>query len=216
MKQLLNLLNHPENSWVTQCKSQRDEADNLVYKGWLKPNALGDEYKLALSNKERELILDILRYGPQVVVKEGWLPAISRLYALNIVQHNDSFSLLGTSYELTDEALDLLGANGPTPTPTPTPDAGSIEEILAERQTTYGDFSTQAELSQELKRLVKDAYNARPDDQRKLQDYQCEALDMILHKIARIINGDPSYVDSWADISGYATLVVKELEKQND
>ena len=34
---------------------------------------------------------------------------------------------------------------------------------------------------------------------------------MIMHKISRILNGDPNYVESWRDISGYAELVVKEL-----
>ena len=38
-----------------------------------------------------------------------------------------------------------------------------------------------------------------------------EALDMIQHKIARILNGDPNYIDSWTDIIGYARLVEKRL-----
>ena len=38
-----------------------------------------------------------------------------------------------------------------------------------------------------------------------------EALDMIQHKIARILNGDLRYADSWHDIAGYATLVDKGL-----
>jgi hypothetical protein len=37
---------------------------------------------------------------------------------------------------------------------------------------------------------------------------QQEALDMICHKIGRIINGDANYDDSWRDIAGYAQLVV--------
>lgn len=41
---------------------------------------------------------------------------------------------------------------------------------------------------------------------------------MIAHKIARILNGDPDYDDSWVDIAGYATLVVKKLKNgaEND
>jgi hypothetical protein len=35
---------------------------------------------------------------------------------------------------------------------------------------------------------------------------------MIAHKIARIINGDETYSDSWADIAGYAKLVADRLE----
>jgi len=42
---------------------------------------------------------------------------------------------------------------------------------------------------------------------------QDEALDMIAHKIGRIVNGDPDYEDSWRDIAGYATLVADRLLK---
>lgn len=35
---------------------------------------------------------------------------------------------------------------------------------------------------------------------------------MICHKMARIINGDPNYRDSWDDVAGYATLVAKRLK----
>jgi len=41
-----------------------------------------------------------------------------------------------------------------------------------------------------------------------------EALEMILHKIARILNGNPNYADSWQDIAGYAQLIVKRLNEQ--
>jgi hypothetical protein len=41
---------------------------------------------------------------------------------------------------------------------------------------------------------------------------QAEALDMIFHKIGRILNGDPNYADSWIDIAGYAKLVADRLE----
>jgi hypothetical protein len=46
---------------------------------------------------------------------------------------------------------------------------------------------------------------------RKLEDDQAEALEMIANKIARILNGDPDYADSWTDIAGYATLVAERL-----
>jgi hypothetical protein len=34
---------------------------------------------------------------------------------------------------------------------------------------------------------------------------------MICHKMARIVNGDADYDDSWIDIAGYATLVAERL-----
>jgi hypothetical protein len=44
-----------------------------------------------------------------------------------------------------------------------------------------------------------------------MQDDQREALDMIAHKIGRILNGDPNYADSWHDLEGYARLVEQRL-----
>lgn len=81
------------------------------------------------------------------------------------------------------------------------------EDILKERQKTHGEFRTHAEISQDLKRVLIHHYT------QKMSDTQAEALDMICHKIARILNGNPNHKDHWDDIAGYATLVSKELEK---
>ena len=43
--------------------------------------------------------------------------------------------------------------------------------------------------------------------------YMQEALDMIQHKIARILNGDPYYEDSWVDIIGYAQLALDGIRE---
>jgi hypothetical protein len=80
-----------------------------------------------------------------------------------------------------------------------------ITEILDERGKRYGKFKDHAEISQRLKYVVRDRKDALSDDQR-------EALEMICHKIARIINGDPNYADSWIDIAGYAQLVADRLQ----
>ena len=45
----------------------------------------------------------------------------------------------------------------------------------------------------------------------KLASDQRETLDMIAHKIGRILNGDPNYHDSWHDIIGYTKLVADRL-----
>lgn len=84
----------------------------------------------------------------------------------------------------------------------------SMKKILAQRQKTHGDFSGHAEISQNLKLAI--SYYAIERDC-KLSDTQKEALDMIAHKIARILNGDPNHRDHWDDIAGYATLVAEEL-----
>jgi len=46
----------------------------------------------------------------------------------------------------------------------------------------------------------------------KMSSYQKEAVEMILHKIGRIVCGDPDYIDSWHDIAGYAKLVEDILD----
>ena len=83
-----------------------------------------------------------------------------------------------------------------------------IEETLIERQQTHGDFSTHALIAQSIKCQM---FNAHGYD--RLVATQREALDMIAHKIARILNGNPNVHDHWHDIAGYATLVAEELEK---
>lgn len=90
--------------------------------------------------------------------------------------------------------------------------------ILADRGQRYGSFQGHAAVSQALQKVVADGFANRGDD-KTIEDMtpsQREALFMVLHKIARIVNGDFNYDDSWRDIAGYATLVVKELEEKND
>jgi hypothetical protein len=38
-----------------------------------------------------------------------------------------------------------------------------------------------------------------------------ESLEMVAHKVGRILNGDPTYADSWHDIAGYVKLVEDQL-----
>ena len=85
-----------------------------------------------------------------------------------------------------------------------------LAALLAERTKHYGEFLPIAEASQELKSCVNHFIY---DRDLKLQPDQTEALDMICHKIARIINGDPDYIDSWDDIAGYASLVADRMRK---
>ena len=84
----------------------------------------------------------------------------------------------------------------------------NIETLLTVRGTRYGKFKDTAQVAQELKRVLTrhaHAINA------SFSDSQWEALEMICHKTARIVNGDPDYADSWLDIAGYAQLIADEL-----
>ena len=86
-----------------------------------------------------------------------------------------------------------------------------VDETLEDRGNNYGEYKDQAALSQQIKRVFRDAASY-PD----LLTYQRESLDMIANKLARILNGNPAYADSWHDIAGYATLVVTELNKPTE
>jgi Holliday junction resolvasome RuvABC ATP-dependent DNA helicase subunit len=86
------------------------------------------------------------------------------------------------------------------------PDA--LANTLSERGSRYGAFKGHAEVSQELKKVVWRALAIR---NKGLDPDQLEALEMIMHKIGRIINGDANYDDSWRDIAGYAMLVCDRL-----
>ena len=81
-----------------------------------------------------------------------------------------------------------------------------MEKTLAERGAVYGRFVDQAEISQSLKRVMRAApgWQELPNDMR-------ESLEMVAHKVARILNGNPNYADSWHDVAGYTTLVEKRL-----
>ena len=65
-----------------------------------------------------------------------------------------------------------------------------------------------ANISQKLKRVMREYGNYN-----ELPDYMKETLDMVCHKLSRILEGDPTYEDSWVDIQGYVELVIKELKK---
>lgn len=86
-----------------------------------------------------------------------------------------------------------------------------IAKTLSERGERYGSFIGHAEVTMKLKSVVRQALTAR---EKKLAYDQLEAIDMIMHKIGRIINGDPNYADSWIDIAGYAKLVADRLDEQ--
>jgi len=82
----------------------------------------------------------------------------------------------------------------------------TIDATLVERGNRYGVFTGHARITQDLKSIMHNTLNwvtLAPD--------QKESLEMVAHKIGRILNGDPNYDDSWVDIAGYAKLVGDRL-----
>jgi hypothetical protein len=92
-----------------------------------------------------------------------------------------------------------------------------LEDTLKERGNNYGNFHTQANLSQTLSSIISQHYKAihvnESGEVEPMPQFMAEAIHMICHKLARISNGNPYYVDSWQDIAGYSQLVVDILEE---
>lgn len=81
-----------------------------------------------------------------------------------------------------------------------------IADTLAERGARYGDYAEHARITQAIKAAMADSPNWG-----KLAPDQAETLEMIAHKVGRILNGDPDYHDHWHDILGYTKLVADRL-----
>lgn len=82
-----------------------------------------------------------------------------------------------------------------------------VQATLAERGARYGKFTEHARITQNIKQAMVDSPNwaTLPDDTK-------EAMEMVAHKFGRILNGDPTFVDSFLDAEGYIRLVRQRLE----
>jgi len=80
-----------------------------------------------------------------------------------------------------------------------------VAATLQARQNTHGDYALTAEIIQQLKQ------DMRVGNWDSLTVVQKESLEMIAHKIGRILSGNPDHADHWHDIAGYATLAEKQL-----
>lgn len=80
-------------------------------------------------------------------------------------------------------------------------------EILTERGSIYGAFEDNARITQAMYIAAMTGTNVDI-----LAHAHREAIHMILHKISRIVNGNPNHVDSWDDIAGYAKLVSNYIQ----
>lgn len=84
----------------------------------------------------------------------------------------------------------------------------ATDELLLERGKTNGDYKQHARITQSLKGVMHPDYGWSV-----LSPPQRESLDMIAHKIGRILAGNPNHEDHWVDIAGYATLIVQQLKE---
>ena len=82
------------------------------------------------------------------------------------------------------------------------------EGLLGVRGTTHGDFRSNSEFVQAGKGAMRNT-----PEWNMLPPYMQESLDMTIHKIGRILYGDPMFEDHWKDIVGYNQLVVDTMKK---
>lgn len=82
-----------------------------------------------------------------------------------------------------------------------------VSNTLAERGARYGKFIDHSIISQGLQDVMRESHNWGSLD----ADIK-QALTTIADKIARILNGDPHYLDNYHDIQGYAKLVEDRLK----
>ena len=86
----------------------------------------------------------------------------------------------------------------------------TIEKTLKQRGSIYGAFADNAETSQILKQTMRQAKNWD-----ELSYAQQEALEMVQHKISRMLNGNHNYQDNVIDILGYTELMFKDMKAKN-
>jgi len=84
------------------------------------------------------------------------------------------------------------------------------EKIIAERSEQYGAWRSQGAIAQSLKQAVRNG-----ESWKSMLPCQRESIDMCLHKISRIVNGNYNNRDSWLDAGAYMQLTVIELDKGN-
>ena len=83
----------------------------------------------------------------------------------------------------------------------------STDALLINRYKTHGEYYSNARVAQSLKNKLRNG-----DNWARLEDIHREALDFIAGKLARIVNGDPNFVDHWEDIMGYCKLVLDRVQ----
>lgn len=86
------------------------------------------------------------------------------------------------------------------------------DPLLQEREKTHGSFAKNAQVSQEIKRIIKENIEFHGTSNLAYQIHR-EALDMIALKLSRILSGQANFKDHWDDIAGYAKLASEACDK---
>lgn len=87
----------------------------------------------------------------------------------------------------------------------------TTSDIITERNKTHGSFDLNAQISQDIKAIIR----ASPGWD-SLNYKQKESLDVIALKISRVLSGRAEHADHWDDIIGYARLARGDQPQTGD
>ncbi len=81
--------------------------------------------------------------------------------------------------------------------------------VLKDREKHYGSYTSMAKLHNKLQRAIRthENFESLPNEIKL-------SLEMILHKVARCVNGDYKHRDNFIDIQGYSALALESLERE--
>lgn len=82
----------------------------------------------------------------------------------------------------------------------------TVDETIDTRAKEYGDFSDMAAFAQEVEMVAM-----RYPGYALMTPVEREGLHMIIHKMGRMLAGNPHNRDNWHDIQGYAKMVEDRL-----
>ena len=160
---------------------------------------------MRIDNKKGRKLIELMRENPGASTYQlARMAGTSVSYTAKVRRKYKELIIISKPVEkdVTPEALDVVLETASTMAP-----AEGIDKVLAERGLRYGTFLKRAIIAQRLKAVMNDTPNWIA-----LNDDMVEALEMIAHKISRILGGDPAYADSWVDIAGYAQVVAEWLD----
>ena len=82
------------------------------------------------------------------------------------------------------------------------------QDVLNQRGGTHGDFKVGAQVAQRLKGIMHNSPRWQT-----MSLVQREALENVTGKLARILTGDPDFLDHYRNIIGYTQLAMDHTAK---
>lgn len=86
-----------------------------------------------------------------------------------------------------------------------------LNEVLKERNDMYGPYGGQIDVRQSLLDIMEDVYHNRNGE--PMPPLQRGYLWDIMNKLSRIA-WSPTHEDSWRDLAGYATIILKDIQER--